>query len=350
VVAILPGDGSGRFGAATTVAAGYGQSSLAVADVNIDGNADLAVGSMYSDRGRSQYKLTIMLGNGTGGFRRAAGSPLAVPGMPLSLAVADLNADGKPDIAVATNYGAVDSITILMGNGAGTFRPAVDSPFPVPSAAEVAAADLNGDGRPDLAVAGTEGVRIVFRTPALPPIARGRNLRGRPNPTFTTSGLITKLAADGPRVAVKTTARGSCGRVVVWTAPGRTSKNHSDEESGLRLDRLHPRHGLRRRAGARRRAGRMDRPRRRKQPRAQGDRRQALRRRREGARVGGQRLRRGRRPRGLLGRSPPRGWVSAGLQRLAARLRAPRDLRLRVSGSGASPSGSCASRRAGGSS
>lgn len=231
VLSIRFGDGTGQFGAATTIAAGYGPSALAVADLNRDGRLDLAVGTRYSDRGRQQTKLMIMLGNGAGGFRRAPGSPMAVPGIPLSVAVADLNADGRLDVAVANSDAG--SVTVLLGNGAGRFRPAIDSPFPVSSPTELAAADLNGDARVDFAVASPDGLRILFRTPSTPSIVRGRAL-ARPDVVFSTRGLITKLAADGNRVVVKTTARSSrsCGRVVVWTAPGRRSKSFSTSNPG----------------------------------------------------------------------------------------------------------------------
>jgi hypothetical protein len=232
VLSIRFGDGTGQFGAATTIAAGYGPSALAVADLNRDGSLDLAVGTHYSDRGSHQPKLMIMLGNGAGGFRRAPGSPMAVPGIPSSVAVADLSADGRLDVAVANSDAG--SVTVLLGNGAGRFRPATDSPFPVPSPTELAAADLNGDGSLDFAVASPDGFRILFRTPSTPAIVRGRALSGRAEVRFSTRGLITMLAADGNRVAVKTTARSSrsCGRVVVWTAPGRKSKSFSTTNPG----------------------------------------------------------------------------------------------------------------------
>jgi FG-GAP-like repeat len=234
VLSIMLGDGAGRFGAATTVAAGYGPSSLAVADLNRDEKPDLAVGSLYSDGGSGQPKLMIMLGDGVGGFRRAAGSPMALPGMPLSVAVAELNADGRLDIAVANSYGDADSIAVLIGNGTGRYRPAVDSPFAIPSPTEIEVGDLNGDGKPDFGVASPQGFRVMFRTPSAPAIVRGRRLRGRPNAVLSTSGLITKLAADGNRVAVKTTVQSSrsCGKVIVWTAPGRKSKTFSTSNPG----------------------------------------------------------------------------------------------------------------------
>ena len=226
------GVGEGRFGAARAVPAGYGPSALAVADLNRDGRLDLAVGTQYSDAGKSQPRLAILLGNGAGGFRRALGSPMAVPGAPSSVRVADLNADGRLDVAVANSD--ADSVTALLGNGAGRFRPAADSPFPVPSPFDLAAADVNADGGLDFAVAGPDGFRVLFRTPSTPATLRGRALSGRPEVAFSTRGLITKLAADGNRVAVKTTAQSSrsCGRIVVWTAPGRKSKSFSTSNPG----------------------------------------------------------------------------------------------------------------------
>jgi FG-GAP-like repeat len=232
MLAIRFGDGTGRFGAAGTVAAGNSPSSLTVADLNRDGKVDLAVGAQGDRAGRFRPGLTIMLGNGAGGFRRAPGSPMAVPGAPTSLVAADLNADRRLDVAVANSDAG--SVTVLLGNGAGRFRPAIDSPFPVPSPTEIAAADLNADGGLDFAVAGPAGFRILFRTPSTPAVGRGRALRGRTNAVFPTRGLITMLAADGNRVAVKTTVQSSrsCGRIVVWTVPGRRSKTYSTNNPG----------------------------------------------------------------------------------------------------------------------
>jgi hypothetical protein len=234
VLSILLGSGGGRFGAPTTVASGYGPSAIAVADLNRDRRPDLAVGTLYSDRGGPQAKLATLLGDGSGGFRRAPGSPMRIPGMPTSVAAADLDADGRLDLAVATSHPDPDGIAILLGNGTGRFRPALDSPFALLSPTQVEAAELNGDGRFDLAVASPNGVRVLWRTASTPAIARGHVLSGRPDILFTTRGLITKLAADGNRAAVKTTARSSrsCGRIVVWTAPGRKSKSFSTSNPG----------------------------------------------------------------------------------------------------------------------
>jgi hypothetical protein len=235
LLSILLGDGAGRFGAPIGVAAGHGPSALAVGDVNGDERLDLAVASLYSASGRWQPKLTIMLGNGRGGFRRAAGSPIGVPGIPASVALADLDGDRRLDVAEVSRGWDEAAVTVLRGTGGGRFRQALDSPFPpVPLrlATQVGVADLNGDERPDLAVGSDKSFTILLRTPSAPAMVQGRRLRGRPNPVFATRGPITLLTADGNRAAAKTASTRGCGRVELWTAPGRTSRSLSTPVCG----------------------------------------------------------------------------------------------------------------------
>jgi hypothetical protein len=239
-VSILPGNGDGRFGAARTALAGTGTGFfgfLAVADFNLDGKPDLAVTRVASDEITIQVR--VLLGNGAGGFRRAAGSPIAFNNEVVG-AVADLNGDHKSDLAVFS-----DGLDVLLGNGAGGFRPAVDSPFAAPPISTIAPADLNGDGKTDLAVTDHPGtglrcvpvlqksfgcpqdaVTIMFQTPSTPAAVPGGALPGRRDAVFSTRGRIGGLAVDGNRVAVTTSnTKRSCGRVVVWTAPGRRSRS-----------------------------------------------------------------------------------------------------------------------------
>lgn len=116
--------------------------SVAIADLNRDGKPDLAVANRFSDN------VSILLGTGTGGFGAASTLPVGTTPSPLSLAVADLNGDGKPDLAVPSLQGG--SVAILLGTGAGGFGAAAYFPAGIrPSS--VAIGDLNADGKPDLA-------------------------------------------------------------------------------------------------------------------------------------------------------------------------------------------------------
>ena len=146
-VTILLGNGSGGFteAAGSPVSTGISPGLVAVGDLNLDGKSDLAVANGTSDN------VTILLGNGSGGFTEAAGSPIGVGSTPHSLAVGDFNLDGKPDIAVANANS--DSVTILVGNGSGGFTQAAGSPVGAGrTPLSVAVADFNLDGMPDLAV------------------------------------------------------------------------------------------------------------------------------------------------------------------------------------------------------
>ena len=141
-VGVLLGNGDGTFRTAVTYSSGaYGGGPMAVADLNGDGNQDLAVGSLNGILG-------VLLGNGDGTFR-AAVTYSSGGAEPRAVGVVDLNGDGKQDLVVSNNSSNTEGV--LLGNGDGTFQAAVTFPsgaIPAP----LAVADLNGDGRPDLAV------------------------------------------------------------------------------------------------------------------------------------------------------------------------------------------------------
>ncbi len=117
--------------------------SVAVGDFNLDGTPDLAAANSISN------DVTVLLGNGTGGFAPAPGSPFAVGSGPYSIAVGDFNLDGKPDLATANSNSG--NVTVLLGNGAGGFAAAPGSPFAVGVAPlSIVVGDFNLDGNPTL--------------------------------------------------------------------------------------------------------------------------------------------------------------------------------------------------------
>jgi uncharacterized protein (TIGR03437 family) len=184
-VSVLLGSGTGAFTLVPggPIASGNGPVSIAVADFNGDGKADLAIanetGSQIPGPGAPNYlpgtTVTVMLGNGAGGFTAAPGSPFTVGQDPAWVAVGDFNGDGKPDLAVASAVSPnAGTVTVLLGNGLGGFIPSPGSPFAVgryPTG--IAVADLNGDGVPDLAVSTGDVVDVLVNngagtfTPAL---------------------------------------------------------------------------------------------------------------------------------------------------------------------------------------
>jgi hypothetical protein len=156
-VGILLGNGDGTFGSAINYAAGYGSYSVAVADLNGDGHPDLAIANQcVSATSCSNGAVTILLNNGNGTFQ--PGTTYASGGQgSVSVAIKDLNGDGFPDIILANQCFSrsncnLGGISILFGNGNGTLRTAVSYNSGGYSALSVAAADVNSDGVPDIIV------------------------------------------------------------------------------------------------------------------------------------------------------------------------------------------------------
>jgi type II secretory pathway component GspD/PulD (secretin) len=154
-VTLLLGKGDGTFTAApaSPVATGKSPSGIVAADFNGDNNLDFAV-TNFDDN-----TVSIFLSDGSGGFTQAPGSPLLLGGGaqgPVAIALADFNNDGKQDLAVVNR--TTNNVSILLGNGDGTFTEATGSPIPVGNTpVALAAGDLNGDARPDLAVVNQAG-------------------------------------------------------------------------------------------------------------------------------------------------------------------------------------------------
>ncbi len=145
-VALGPGSAVPGFGSPETFVVGSRPISAASADFDDDGNQDLAVANLDSS------SVSVLLGNGAGGFSPAVDYPAPSPS---SVAVGDFDGDGKADLATASNDPA--SVSVLLGDGVGGFAAAVvvgDEP------GSVTVGDLNGDGNSDLVVANPTANRI----------------------------------------------------------------------------------------------------------------------------------------------------------------------------------------------
>lgn len=134
---------------------------MAIGDVSGDGKPDLAVVN-FSGQGTdtSDDAITILFGNGDGTFKQAPGSPFKTGRLPVAVAVGDTNGDGFLDVASANMGG--NSVTLLLG-GKNELRPAPGSPFAVGHHPEcVALGDLNGDGKADIVVANLEDNDVMI--------------------------------------------------------------------------------------------------------------------------------------------------------------------------------------------
>jgi len=132
--------------------------SVAVADVSGDGKPDLVVANeCMSSSNCTNGSVSVLLGNGDGTFQ--TGVTYNTGGFHAdSVAVGDVNGDGKPDLVVtnecaSNSCGTNGSVSVLLGNGDGTFQSAVSYNSGGSLANYVAMADVSGDGKLDLVVA-----------------------------------------------------------------------------------------------------------------------------------------------------------------------------------------------------
>lgn len=149
-VAVFLGDGTGNFASPSHLAAGSFSVPVATGDFNQDGNADLAVGSR-------QGTIWIYYGNGAGGFTGPAiFRDTNSGGEAYDIVVMDFNHDGKVDLAIGHQFAA---LSILLGNGTGGFSSPIDYIIGL-GPVELAAADFNNDGETDLVTSNAQGHNV----------------------------------------------------------------------------------------------------------------------------------------------------------------------------------------------
>jgi hypothetical protein len=158
IVEIFLNKGNGTFGAGVNYNVAGSPNSLIAGDFNGDGKLDLAVACGFDQ------VISILIGNGDGTFKNAVNYPAS--GIPVAIDAGDFNNDGKLDLVFTYLTTQSEGVDVLLGNGDGTFGSPISTVGPY-EGSSIAVADLNGDGKADLVVTGQSisvGTESAFST------------------------------------------------------------------------------------------------------------------------------------------------------------------------------------------
>jgi hypothetical protein len=208
-LSVLLNRGDGSFGPSRDYPTGDGPEALVIADLNGDGKPDLMAANFFGDT------VSMLLNLGAGSFAAKHDYRVGIHFAPTSIAVGDLNADGKPDLVAAKL--ADGTVSVLLNRGDGSFKRRRDYPAgPEPLAVSIA--DLNRDGKPDLAANNQTGnaVSILVNhgdasfeprraySAAGPGVIADLNIDGRPD-------LVSAFRAHkGSTISVRINTPGLC--------------------------------------------------------------------------------------------------------------------------------------------
>lgn len=216
------GNGDGTFNQATgsplaLPSAVAGPIAMTASDFNSDGNLDLAIVN------QTTRDVSILLGNGNGTFTQATGSPLATGQLPVAIATGDLNNDSHADLVVVNQTD--NSLSVLLGNGDGTFTAAINSPLATGQApTAVTIADFNADGNSDIAATDplTDSVS-VFLGLGQGLFAPAFELPVGSNPTAILAASLS--GSSLPDVVITDNPSGAAGQVTVILSPASLFSN-----------------------------------------------------------------------------------------------------------------------------
>ena len=159
-ISVLLGNANGTFQPAVQYSVSYPPEQLATGDFRNNGDVDLVVvnNTCSSSPCTTAGSVSVLLGNGNGTFQPAVS--YGVGFQPQDVAVGSFRGNGILDLAVV-NY-ISNSVSILLGNGNGTFQPQVQYLTVITNPLQVAIGDFNGDGKLDLVVLGATGFSILL--------------------------------------------------------------------------------------------------------------------------------------------------------------------------------------------
>jgi hypothetical protein len=204
-VSVLLGDGTGGFTPAIgspTLTGGNGTIAVAVGDVNNDHKLDIVAANLNSSN------VTVLLGDGTGRF--TANTPITVNGPPQGIALGYFNAGTNLDLATANT--SANNVTVLSGNGSGGFSPVASSPFSTGAGTfpmSIAAGDVDGNGTIDLVTADSTSGEVSV-------------LSGDGTGGFTASNITIGAGTQPAAVALAPMVKAT-GKLAIITANARAA-------------------------------------------------------------------------------------------------------------------------------
>jgi hypothetical protein len=165
-VLMMPSDGKGNLilPGKLFLTDGHSDQGVRSADFNKDGRPDIVT------TGQDINAVSLLLNDGTGGFRKASGSPFAAGSAPWAFTIDDINRDGNPDVAVIPYHRDLHDlkqlgITVLLGNGKGGFTTMRGSPLSLAGCYgpdRVDTGDLTASGRRDIVVSCALNNKVFF--------------------------------------------------------------------------------------------------------------------------------------------------------------------------------------------
>jgi len=227
-VIVLLGDGDGTFKTPPApIPVGAQPSAIVVGTFNSK-NGDSNLGFVVTNFKDNTY--SVFNGNGDGTFTQVTGSPFALPATatgPVAMTVADFNGDGNPDLAIVNQ--TTQNVTILEGNGNGTFTEFPKSPLGVGKVpVAIASGSLSGSNGPALAIVNqTDNTLSVYL--------------GNGDGTFVAasqSPLTTDTTPSG--VAIADLAQSTTGGIAVTNTAVGTVTVFADLGSGLFASAIEP--------------------------------------------------------------------------------------------------------------
>ena len=214
-VSVLLGDGAGGFGAPTQYDVGPNPVGIASGDLNGDGSPDLIVVGPCEPVDGVHFCASVLLNSGKGTFG-AASSVMLCACILSGIALADFNGDGALDLVASGDAGYVSPV-VAAGNGDGTFGGAVTFGLNVSHFPQIAIADFNADGWPDVALPVAGAMPVFLDFPLTSPVVNGVSPVSGPvagGTLVTIRGAGFSTAPDGTTVTFDYTPA-QIARVVV---------------------------------------------------------------------------------------------------------------------------------------